>query len=54
MEYIHYEDIASFDEDALDCLSLDALFAEFLIEEELELAPLPEDETGLAPCWGDE
>lgn len=44
MEYIHYEDIASFDEDALDCLSLDALFAELLIE----------DETGLAPCWEDE
>lgn len=44
MEYIHYEDIADFDEAALDCLSLDALFAEFLIE----------DETGLASCWEDD
>ena len=34
MEYIHYDDIADFSEADLDCLSLDALFAEMLIEEE--------------------
>lgn len=46
MEYVHYDDIASFDEAALDCLSLDALFAEFLIEDETGLAPLYDDEEG--------
>jgi hypothetical protein len=30
MEYIHYDDIAAFDEEPLDCLSLDALFLELL------------------------
>jgi hypothetical protein len=44
MEYIHYDDIVSFDEAALDCLSLDALFVEMLIE----------DETGLMPYWDEE
>tara|TARA_R110000868_G_scaffold232939_1_gene486657 strand:- start:461 stop:601 length:141 start_codon:yes stop_codon:yes gene_type:complete len=44
MEYVHYDDIVSFDEAALDCLSLDALFAEMLIEEE----------TGLMPYWDEE
>ena len=28
MEYIHYDDIAAFDEAALDCLSLEALLDE--------------------------
>jgi hypothetical protein len=44
MDHIHYEDIAALQEDDLDCLSIEALFAEMLIE----------DDTGLAPCWGDE
>lgn len=44
MEHIHYDDIAAFDEDALDCLSLDALFVELLVEEE----------TGLVPYWDEE
>jgi hypothetical protein len=44
MEYIHYDDIVSFDEAALDCLSLDALLVEMLIE----------DETGLMPYWDEE
>jgi hypothetical protein len=44
MEYIHYDDIAAFEEAPLDCLSLDALFLELLIE----------DETGLSPCWDEE
>lgn len=30
MEHIHYDDIAAFDEEPLDCLSLDALFLELL------------------------
>lgn len=44
MEYIHYDDIVAFEEADLDCLSLDALFAEMLIE----------DETGLTSCWDEE
>lgn len=34
MDYIHYDDIAGFTEASLDCLSIEALFAEMLIEEE--------------------
>jgi hypothetical protein len=30
MDHIHYDDIATFEEEALDCLSLDALFLELL------------------------
>lgn len=44
MDFIHYDEIVSFDEAALDCLSLDALFAELLIE----------DETGLTPFYDEE
>lgn len=39
MEYIHYEDIAAFEEDDLDCLSLEALLAELFIEEETGMTP---------------
>lgn len=42
MEYIHYDDIAAFDEAPLDCLSLDALFLEFLIEDTTGLVSLPD------------
>ena len=44
MTYFNYDDIAGIDESPLDCLSLDALFAELVIE----------DETGLVPFWEDE
>lgn len=44
MEYIRYDDIAAFEEDPLDCLSLDALFAEWLIE----------DVTGVTSVWDGE
>lgn len=30
MDHIHYDYIAAFDEEPLDCLSLDALFLELL------------------------
>lgn len=40
-EFICYDDIANVIEDDLDCLSLEALFAELIVE----------DETGLAPLW---
>lgn len=45
MEYLHYEDITGIEEAPLDCLSLDALFAELFIEEE----------TGMyADCYADD
>lgn len=34
MEYIHYEDIADFDEDALDCLSLEDILVELFGEDD--------------------
>lgn len=37
MDFIHYDDIADFTEDALDCLSIEALLDEFFIEEETGL-----------------
>ena len=40
MEFVAYENITDVIEDDLDCLSIEALFAELLIE----------DETGLASC----
>jgi len=41
MEFIAYDNIITVEEDDLDCLSIEALFAEFLIE----------DETGMVPMW---
>jgi hypothetical protein len=38
MEFMHYENITDVIEDDLDCLSLEALFAELLIEDELGVA----------------
>jgi hypothetical protein len=35
MEFMQYENITDVIEDDLDCLSLEALFAELLIEEEM-------------------
>lgn len=43
-EFIHYDDITDVIESDLDCLSLDALVAEWLVE----------DETGLPSCWSDD
>ena len=40
-EFICFDDITDVIEGDLDCLSLEALFVEFLIE----------DETGLVPMW---
>jgi hypothetical protein len=33
MDHIHYEDIAVFEEDTLDCLSIDEMLLEMLTEE---------------------
>lgn len=44
MEFIAYDDIITVEEDDLDCLSIEALFIELLIE----------DETDMAPCWSEE
>jgi hypothetical protein len=37
----NYYEIITVEEDDLDCLSIEALFAEFIIE----------DETGMMPIW---
>jgi hypothetical protein len=44
MEHIHYDYIANFEEAPLDCLSVEALTVEWLVEQE----------TGLSPVWNDE
>ena len=40
MEFIAYDHILNVEEDDLDCLSIEALFAELLIEDETGMMPM--------------
>jgi hypothetical protein len=44
MQFVAYDHILTVEEDDLDCLSIEALFAEFLIEDVTGMAPMQEEE----------